>query len=88
MANIEVSVSVEKEAYEFGQGLAKFVGAVKQALADGFEVGQDLPPIIASAVADLLPAMQDIDKLDTADRIAFSKALALTVADVADVFVD
>lgn len=83
--NQKVEVEVSKEAYELGQGLAKFHKAVKVALADGFQVGQDLPPIIQSAIADLVPAVQGAELLgeeSKADMKAFANALYLGSSEI------
>lgn len=81
MATKDVTVRCSKEAVEAGQGLAKFLFHVKQALADGWQVGSDLPAIITTAIGDLVPALQGIDKVGAElleDRIAFANACALT----------
>lgn len=54
---IEKTVELSKETYELGEGLAKFIIAVRKAVEDGFSYGDDLPDIIASAVSDILPAL-------------------------------
>lgn len=63
MATVDVSVKCSKEAVELGQGLAKFVGSVKQALADGWQVGSDMPAIVRAAMSDLVPALSGADKV-------------------------
>lgn len=76
----EVSVSVEQSAYEVVVGLSKIAGAVKVAMADGFQPAQDLPAIVMEAVKDLpgvmaaLPSIQgDLDE----DKEAFVKGVVL-----------
>ena len=59
----QISIEVSKETYELGQGLAKFVMAVKEATDDGFSYGDDIPDIISSAVGDLLPALDGVSDI-------------------------
>lgn len=84
MNTLEVPVKVTKEAYELGQGLAKFLKATKQALADGWQPGQDLPVLMAAAVTELVPALQGVEQLDDeakADKQAFTMALVVSLGD-------
>lgn len=60
---MEVSVKVTKEAYELADGLKKFVLDIKGALADGWQPGADLPVVLSAALADLVPAVQGVEKL-------------------------
>ncbi len=83
----EVSVSVPKETYELAEGLANVTGAVKAALADGWDPLTDVPAVVMGALQHLAPAVQGVDKLDDeakADPAGFSKALALGIADAVD----
>ena len=57
------TIEVSKETYELGEGLAKFVMAVKEATDDGFSYGDDIPDIISSAVRDLLPALDGVSDI-------------------------
>lgn len=61
---MKVNVKVGKETYELEQGLVKFVRSCRLAMADGFQAGQDLPAMLTSALADLLPAIQGVEQLD------------------------
>lgn len=60
---IDVQTKASKEAYELGQGVFKFLSDVQKALADGWQPGQDVPLILSAALADLVPAMQGVEKL-------------------------
>ena len=87
MAKVSVTVEVSKELYELGQGLSKVVASVKQALADGWQPGQDLPTIAMAAYADLVPAVQGLDKAGAElaeDRSAALRAVSLGLSDVVD----
>jgi hypothetical protein len=80
----KVQVDVSKEAYELGQGVAKFVGALAKALKDGWQVGSDLPVVVAATLGDLVPALQGVEKLPAeamAETGPFATALFLGVAD-------
>lgn len=85
MAVIDVQTKVSKESYELGQGVAGFVGAVKTALADGWQVGQDLPAVVAAAMGHLVPAIDGIQDLPgeaAEDAASFARAWALAGAAV------
>ena len=79
MATILVEVEVSKEAYELGVGAARIIAAVKSAVSDGWDVGQDLPPIIAALFAEMA-AVEGVDKIGDEmkeDPAAFAKAVSL-----------
>jgi len=61
MAKIKVETEVSKELYELGTGIGKFALVVKLALADGFKAGDDLGPILGSALGDLVPGLQGVE---------------------------
>jgi hypothetical protein len=80
---IDITVPVAKETYELGVGITKFIKACKGALEDGFEIGDDLPVIMASALGELLPAIEGVEKIKyeiVEDRAAFSNAVSLTTS--------
>lgn len=81
----DITVTVSKEAHELGEGIAKFHAAVKQALADGWQAGQDVPAVIQSAVVDLVPAMQGADQVssEAVDKEHFANALYLGLSPIA-----
>lgn len=62
MAKIKIETEVSKESYEAAQATGKFLLTVKNQIADGWQMGQDLGPILASAMGDLVPGMQGIEK--------------------------
>jgi len=83
-----IQIEVQEGAYDAGAALAKFAGVVKLALADGWQVGVDLPPILASALADLAPAFVNLGKINdelAQNKVLFAKSLGLGLADLADV---
>lgn len=83
---LEVTQKVSKEAYEFAHGLAQVAKAVKVALQDGLQPGQDFSAIGAAVVADLFPAVQGMDKLGeekTEDVEAFVTAFLIPMKELA-----
>ncbi len=74
-------VEVSKETSELLEGLTKFAVAVKGALKDGWQVGQDLPVVLTSALGDLAPALQGAEaiKEEAKDTKEFAAAVALSV---------
>ena len=80
MSKVNVSVEVSKEAHELCMGIAKFVGDVKKAVADGWQVGTDIPAVLAAAMGDLVPAVVGAEKIPgemVEDRVAFGMAAAV-----------
>lgn len=75
-----VSVEVTKEAHELVEGVVKFLGDLKGALADGWQPGKDLPVLLQATIADLVPAVQGVEKLGVEskeDEEAFVTAFLL-----------
>jgi hypothetical protein len=84
MSTIKVQVEVSKELYEAGQGLADFAAAMRLALADGWQVGSDMPVFMSSAMKSLVPALNGISDIDdeiAEDRAAAARAVALGLCD-------
>lgn len=86
MSQIQVPVSVEAKTYELSQALVKFTGAIKQALADGWQPGSDIPLILSAAFVDLVPVIKDIgafpDEIKE-DKVAFAMSWVLSAKDFA-----
>ncbi len=81
MSTISVPVVVSKEMYELGAGLAAFLGDVKAALADGWQLGADLPVFVSAAIGKLVPAIQGVEKIPAEileNKVAFANACAMT----------
>lgn len=85
MALAQVTLECSKELTELGQGLAKFLAAVKLATADGWQMGADLPAVISSAMAELVPAINGVTLIadEAKDKKAFANAVAVVGAAVA-----
>jgi hypothetical protein len=77
-----VQLEVSKETHELAVGLGKVVDAVKGALADGWQAGTDLPVVLTTVIADLIPAIQGVEKLkeEVVDVEQFAGALYAGIA--------
>lgn len=60
---VNKTVQVSKEADELGEGLVQFLKDVRKALSDGWQPGADLPVFLQATIADLVPAVQGVEKL-------------------------
>ena len=82
---IEVTKEVSKETYEMGIAFGSMVKAIKEALADGWNPGSDLPVVfsaIISNMAEVVQGLQAAQKENSEDSAAFIAACALAVAEV------
>ena len=70
MESKKIEIELPKESYELAVGLGKFAAAVKQSLHDGWQVGEDLPAMIAAALNDLVPSVQGFEKIDEEAKLA------------------
>lgn len=77
MQTVKRELECAKEAVELGEGVSKFVLALKKALEDGWQLDQDLPVIIQSAMADLIPSIEGMEEIgaETANTQAFVNAV-------------
>ena len=85
MAIKTVSVDVAKETYELAAGVAQFLSALKEAVSDGWDTGDDLPIMLESAIKHLFPAMEGITGIGDefkADPAAVYKAVSVGLVDV------
>jgi hypothetical protein len=84
MEYVEKKVSVPKEVSELADGVVKIVIAIKNAMADGWNLGQDLPIIVTTALAVLPTAIDGFDKLgeESKDESAFTMAFLLAAKDI------
>ena len=64
MELIKIETEVTKEVHELGVAVKKVIQAYKQATADGFQVGQDVPAILMASYGDLTKAIEGVDKAD------------------------
>ena len=85
MRTIDVTLPVAKETYELGLGIVGFLTALKRALEDGFQIGDDLPMIISEAVNTLIPSVsgfEDIAKEIEENRSEFINAVCLSLTHI------
>lgn len=87
MAKVDVTVQCEQATLDFGTALASFVGATKQALANGWQPIEDIPAVVLAAMTDLIPALKNAAAIpgDLADdKVAFMNSCYLTGTKVLD----
>lgn len=85
-----VEVAVAENSYDLMIKMAAFIAAVKTALADGWQMGSDLPVIVTAAIQDLVPAIQDGQKVGdeyAADKAAVIRAALLGAEEMIAIFV-
>lgn len=85
MPLIEVKVMVPEKSHALGQGMKKFIAEMKKALEDGWQTGQDLPVALSSAMANLVPHVQNWQEIInevTGEPVASIKGGVLTAADI------
>lgn len=90
MEKIKLEIELPKEAADLGLGIAKLIKATEQALADGFQIGSDLPAIVMASYSDLVKAVDGISKLDDeakADLSGVIKAIQLPIQDAVFSFI-
>jgi hypothetical protein len=91
MAKLAVTLEVGKESYELGKGLAEFIAAVRQSLADGWQTGSDLPALVSATVSKLVPALQGVDQIKgewQSDKLAVANAAFVTGSTVIGAFLE
>lgn len=77
---IKVEAEVSKESYELALGIGAFVVDVKKAVADGFKIGDDFGPLLASLMTHIVPALNGVEAIPAelkADKVATAQAFAL-----------
>jgi len=82
---VQKSVEVEQKADELGAAICAFVKVIKEQLKDGFQVGNDVPPIVAEALKDLVVIVNDAGALPLEakeDAFCFAKTLGLAGFDI------
>ncbi len=85
MPNVEKVVQVSDKAEAVMKGLVTLVAVSKQAIADGFQLGQDVPLIVTQSAADVIAAVsasQEVGADWAADQAGVEKALALGLVDL------
>lgn len=88
MQKVKVEVEVSKELYDVTHGLVSFVDDVMKALEDGYQMGDDFPEILTSAMNHLIPAVDGFSKVPghvKDDKKGFIYACGLMGGDLYDV---
>lgn len=63
MEKVKREVELPKELCELAEGLGALVGAVRLALADGWQIEKDLPLLLVESMQKLGPAVEGLDKV-------------------------
>ena len=82
--NITVQIECSKELTELGDGLAKFIKVLRREAADGIDF-TDIPAILSSAMADLVPALDGVENIKDElfqDRSSFINASSVSGAKI------
>lgn len=90
METVKREIECAKETVELGEGLSEFIVAMKTALADGWQTGEDLPAIITAAMAHLAPAIQGAEKIgaETKDLDKFVNGIYVGLSPAVMSFID
>jgi hypothetical protein len=57
------TVEVPAKSADLGKHLGNFLKAAKQAAADGWQAGQDIPVYLSATLSDLIPAAAEISSV-------------------------
>lgn len=89
MSVVQKNVEVSKECSELADCLVKLVEDGKAALADGFQLSEDVPAVLLANLPKLMAALEGLDKLDDEFKEnpkAFLAAWAVAGANIAGGF--
>lgn len=89
MSKVTVQVEISKSADTIGHGLYNLVVAAKNAMADGWQPGRDVPALVMAAAGELMTIVGAIGSIPgdvTEDKIAFLQGLELHGAKMAKLF--
>ena len=90
MSKKSVVCEVSESSYEIIAHTAKITAAIKAALVDGFQPGQDLPVMVTSLISELpgiIAKCPDIKSDVAEDKVAFIKGANLAAYDFVDIFI-
>lgn len=63
MNTVKVEFEAPKETHELGLAIAKLMKNYKAAVADGFQVGQDIPAILMGSFNEVMAGIDGVDKV-------------------------
>lgn len=87
---LDITVQVTKEAHEIGEALKNIAKAVKDAMADGWQAGTDIPAIVVNSLNPLMSAIDGYDKLPDEfknETEAATKGVMIPLIDVPFMFI-
>lgn len=82
-----VEIKVQASGHDLTQHLADVVKAYKQALADGWQPGTDIPVVILSVIGKAPAIMATLPQLGpdaAADKLAFIKGVNIGAYDIVE----
>lgn len=84
MEVLKIEVVVAKDTYELGKAVYDFINTCKKSLDDGWQVGNDLPVIVTSALTQFLPGLQGFENIskEWENKEAFVNAVMLTMGQI------
>ena len=60
----KVEVECATKTYELADALVDVVEVIQGQLANGFQAGEDLPPVLAAVVQELVPVVANFTEVD------------------------
>ncbi len=60
---VDITSKGTKEAYELGLALKSYMKNYKVAVADGFQVGQDIPAVLLGSIQETMKGLDNLIKL-------------------------
>ena len=72
---IKIETEVTKEVHEIGLAFKKIMISYKEATADGFQAGQDIPAVLMASYQDLMKAFEGAEMSDEEIKEAPVKAI-------------
>lgn len=63
METTELKITVPKASAALAGHIEKLIDVAGEALKDGFQPGQDLPPVVQALFAEIVPALGDLGKV-------------------------
>ena len=87
---VDLQTTGTKEALALMQGLKKIVEVVDAQLKDGFQVSEDVPPILSVALQELIPlvaAVSGVSEEAKAHPMEFGRSILVGGSEIAELFV-
>lgn len=85
MSTVQVTKTAAAATFSSLDSAAKLLTAVKKALADGWQPGQDIPAVIGEAVRDIGTIVSNLGDVTTeagGDKVEFYNAIGLGVGEI------